>query len=40
MDSVDTPRLREREKLESLLESLQLVVIDIQPDGNWYIIRR
>ena len=31
----DNPRLRERDSLESLLERLQLSIIDIQPDGNW-----
>lgn len=35
MESVGNPRLKEREKLEALLESLQLKIIDIQPDGNW-----
>lgn len=35
MALVGNPRLKEREKLESLLEPLHLTVIDIQPDGNW-----
>ena len=35
MASEDNPRLREREKLEALLEPLSLAVQDIQPDGNW-----
>ena len=35
MAQVDNPRLRERGNLESLLERLQLYIIDIPPDGNW-----
>ena len=35
--SEDNPRLKEKEKLEVLLEPLNLTVQDIQPDGNWYL---
>ena len=35
MSLIDNPQLREREGLETMLDILQLVIIDIQPDGDW-----
>ena len=35
MASIINPQLREKENLNALLGSLDLTVVDIQPDGNW-----
>ena len=34
-EDAENPRLKEREKLDTILGPLGLSIKDIQPDGNW-----